>query len=184
MAKTFGPSALATPANAVTAARVAATPVLLGMIGRHGPAWRVLAFWTALAGSDTVDGVLARRHGTTRSGAYLDPLADKLLVLGAMWALVARRRFPPAPVAVMTAREVAMSAYRTSMARRGVSIPARPSGKRKTMVQSLAVGTALLPPARRVPWLADVLLWAATALTVTSGVQYWRDGREASARAM
>ena len=53
---------------------------------------RRCAMWTALCSTDGIDGWLARRHGTTRSGAFLDPLADKVLVLGAMFTLVARGR--------------------------------------------------------------------------------------------
>ena len=89
MATTFGPSALATPANAVTMARVGLTPMLLAGILASGASWPALALWIALASTDGVDGYLARRHGTTRSGAFLDPLADKLLVLGALACLVA-----------------------------------------------------------------------------------------------
>ena len=66
-----------------------------------------------LCASDGIDGFLARRHGTTRSGAFLDPLADKVLVLGAMFTLVGRGVFPIVPVAIIAAREVAISLYRT-----------------------------------------------------------------------
>ena len=66
----------------------------------------VFAVWTALCLTDGVDGYLARRHGTTRSGAFLDPLADKVLVLGAMWALVASNRFAVVPVILITVREL------------------------------------------------------------------------------
>ena len=181
MTSSFGPTALATPANAVTMARVAGTPVLLVWILGSGASWPAALAWTVLASSDGLDGWIARRHGATRSGAFLDPLADKFLVLGAMWALVARGRFWWVPVAAITLREVAMSVYRVLVGRRGVSIPARRSAKLKTLVQALAVGIALVPPVdETVPGLATVLLWVAAALTVTSGVQYWIDGRKAA----
>jgi CDP-diacylglycerol--glycerol-3-phosphate 3-phosphatidyltransferase len=177
----FGPSALATPANAVTAARVLITPVLLVLILGVGPSWPALVLWVVLAGTDGVDGYIARRQGTTRSGAFLDPLADKLLVLGALWALVAEGGLWWLPVAVITAREVAMSGYRGWVGRRGTSIPARGTAKVKTVVQALAVGVALCPPiARDAAWLVSTVLSAAVVLTLVSGYQYLRDGQAAA----
>jgi CDP-diacylglycerol--glycerol-3-phosphate 3-phosphatidyltransferase len=180
----FGPSALATPANAVTGVRVLVTPLLLVLIVGVGASWAALALWVLLASTDGVDGYLARRQGTTRSGAFLDPLADKFLVLGALWALVAEGALWWAPVAIISAREVAMSGYRGIVARRGVSIPARGTAKVKTIVQALAVGIALCPPlADGVPWLVSTALWAAVVLTLASGYQYLRDGRRVAAAA-
>ncbi len=178
--RAFGPSALATPANGVTVARAAFTPVLLFVIIGSGASYPALALWIVLAGSDGVDGYLARRHGTTRSGAFLDPLADKLLVLGAMVALAARGVFGWLPVGLIAGRELAMSGYRSWVGRRGVSIPARRSAKAKTVVQAVAVGSALAPlTARRAPSVARGVLWASVALTLFSGVQYLRDGTRA-----
>ena len=77
----YGPSAIATPANYVTMIRILVSPLLFAMISHNPSGWIVWALWTALALTDGVDGWIARRHGTTRSGAFLDPLADKVLVL-------------------------------------------------------------------------------------------------------
>ncbi|HET7489046.1 MAG TPA: CDP-diacylglycerol--glycerol-3-phosphate 3-phosphatidyltransferase [Acidimicrobiales bacterium] len=174
----FGPSALATPANAVTAARMLVTPFLLVMILSDGPSWSALALWIVLSSTDWVDGWLARRQGSTRSGAFLDPLADKLLVLGAMYALVAQGIFWWLPVTLIAVREVAISVYRTWVGRRGVTIPARWWAKVKTVVQQVAVAFALLPvttdSARNV---AVVLLWAAVVLALVTGAQYLLDAR-------
>lgn len=181
MATSFGPSAIITPANAVTMGRVLVTPILLASILGNGASWPALALWVVLASTDGVDGYVARRHGTTRSGAFLDPLADKFLVLGAMAALVVNGTFWVVPVAVIAVREVAMSAYRGWIGRRGVSLPARGSAKVKTAVQDVAVGLALFPPlADRSPGVADAVLWLAVVLTVATGVQYLRDGRRTS----
>ncbi|HEV2069216.1 MAG TPA: CDP-alcohol phosphatidyltransferase family protein [Acidimicrobiales bacterium] len=178
--RAFGPSALVTPANGVTMARVAITPVLLAAVAGSGASYLVLALWIALASSDGLDGYLARRHGTTRSGAFLDPLADKLLVLGAMVALAGRGVFAWFPVSLIAFREVAMSIYRSWVGRRGVSIPARRSAKAKTVVQEVSVGLALFPPvARRAPGLARIALWVAVVLTLSTGVQYLLDGAAA-----
>lgn len=184
MTTSFGPSALATPANAVTLARVAFTPLLLAVIVSSGPSLAVLGAWILLSATDGVDGYLARRHGTTRSGAFLDPLADKLLVLGAMFALVARGLFWWLPVVIIAVREVAMSGYRSWVGRQGVSVPARSSAKVKTVVQGVAVGLALLPVvADHHLWIARAVLWVAVALTVVSGLQYLLDGARARAGA-
>ena len=175
---TYGPSALLTPANAITLARLAIVPVLLASIVETGDSWSTLALWILLASSDGIDGWLARKQGTTRSGAFLDPLADKVLVLGAMFVLVIEGFFWWLPVALIALREIAMSLYRSYMARRGVSIPARRSAKVKTVFQEVAVGFALLPPAaEHADWIADVVLWAAVVLTLVTGVQYLQDGR-------
>jgi len=175
---TFGPSALATPANAVTLARVVVLPILIALILGTGTAWPALALWVVLAGSDCIDGWLARRHGATRSGAFLDPLADKILVLGAMVALVAKGVLWWLPVVVIAVREVALSAYRSYVGRRGVSVPAHFQAKVKTWLQAIAVGLAIAPV--RGGSYRDFrvgVLWVAVALTVVTGVQYLWDGR-------
>ncbi len=176
----FGPTALATPANYVTIARLLVSPLLLVAITDSGPSWWVFVVWTVLCLTDGFDGYLARRHGTTRSGAFLDPLADKVLVLGALFALVAIERFWIVPALVIATREVAISMYRSYWARRGLSIPARRSAKLKTLIQQLAVGFALVPAAWNPSWVADWLLWAAVVLTVGTGLHYLYDGSRAA----
>ena len=101
---TFGPSALNTPANAITVARLLATPVLVVMIVVHGPGWAPFGVALAIGLTDGVDGWLARRQGTTRSGAFLDPLADKAAVVGALCAVAAKGEVSWLPVADHRAR--------------------------------------------------------------------------------
>jgi CDP-diacylglycerol---glycerol-3-phosphate 3-phosphatidyltransferase len=177
--RSFGPSALLTPANALTMARVVATPFILLMVLAEGPEWPAFVLWVLVAATDVADGVVARRQGATRSGAFLDPLADKVLVLGVMFALVVNDRLWWLPVALITVRELAVSAYRSWVGRRGISVPARPLAKVKTVVQDVAVGVALLPTTGRA-WqnLVAVLLWTAVGLTVVTGAQYLLDGRK------
>lgn len=177
--RTFGPSALATPANALTLARLLAAPVFVAMILAWGANWWTAAVGVVVAGSDGLDGWVARRQGTTRSGAFLDPLADKVVVLGAFFALAAAGHLPWAPVLLIAVREVGMSAYRSWMGRRGVSIPARTSAKVKTWVQDLAVATCIVPPLAGDHALQLGAVWFAAALTVFTGGQYFVDGRRA-----
>jgi len=174
----FGPSAVATPANALSMVRVLAAPAYGVLVGRTGPdSWLLWSLWVVLAFSDRLDGTLARRHGTTRSGAFLDPLADKLLVLSALSALAAVGDVSWWPVGLIAARELAMSVFRTYAGRRGISIPARPLAKVKTLLQDLAVAFAVLPLTAGVPDLARALLWVAVAFTLVTGGQYLADGR-------
>lgn len=182
-ANRFGASALATPANAVTITRMILALPLLAFIATDGASYWALAAWIILAGSDGLDGHLARKHGTTRSGAFLDPLADKVLVLGAAWALVAHGTFWWLPVVLITARELGISVLRSFYGRQGIAIPARYAAKVKTVVQEVAIGFALLPiTADDATWVATTVLWVAVALTVWTGLSYVTDGQRALSR--
>ena len=173
MATGFGPSALATPANAITVIRLLATPFVFAALVAGAPSWWTLGLWIVVAVTDGVDGWLARRQGSTRSGAFLDPLSDKVLVLAAMAALVARNLFWWVPVAIIALREVVVSVWRSRAGRRGVSVPAREWAKAKTVVQEIAVGTALIPLAGAAG-ASTVVLWAAVVLTLLTGLDYFR----------
>lgn len=177
MTTQFGPSALATPANLLTVARLVLTMPLLVMILADGASWAAVGLWIVLCVTDGIDGHLARRHGTTRSGAFLDPLADKVLVLGAMVCLVSIGDLPWLPVAIIAVRELGIQALRSFWGKRGLAIPATALAKAKTVVQEVAVGFALLPlTATDATWLVHAALWAAVALTVVSGLQYVQAG--------
>ena len=179
---TFGPSALLTPANAITAARLLVTPVVIVLIMLWGASWFTFVFGGLLALSDGIDGWIARKMGTTRSGAFLDPLADKVVVLGAMFALVAKGIIWWLPVVIIAAREIAMSIYRSVAGRHGISIPARNSAKLKTLIQDVAIGMCLAPPLAGRWTLLNSAMWVAAFLTVFTGVQYYVDGRRTAAQ--
>jgi CDP-diacylglycerol--glycerol-3-phosphate 3-phosphatidyltransferase len=155
---TFGPSALLTPANGITVLRLLATPVMIVLIMLWGASWFTFVF---------------------------GPLADKVVVLGALVALVAKGIVWWLPVALIAVREVAMSVYRSVVGRRGVSIPARNSAKLKTLLQDLAIGLCLAPPLATHQAVLSTAIWVATAMTVFTGGQYFFDGRRAArARAL
>jgi CDP-diacylglycerol--glycerol-3-phosphate 3-phosphatidyltransferase len=176
---TYSPDAIKTWANAVTVARVLVAPILFVMITGDDGSWAALVVWFALCASDGVDGWLARRHGITRSGAFLDPLADKVLVLGAMFTLVRYDVFWIVPVLIIAGREIVISVYRTVAGRQGVSVPAKRLAKAKTLCQQLAVGIALCPPLAHTRWLYNTFLWVAVVLTVFTGAQYLVAARRA-----
>ena len=173
----FGPSALVTRANFVTLSRLALTVPLLAVISSEGTSWRAFIGWVILGSTDGLDGWLARRDGTTRSGAFLDPLADKFLAIGGLAALAAQDVFPALAVVLIAVREIGISAYRTAAGRRGISLPARTLGKIKTLSQIVAVGAALSPLTDSRPGFALSILWFAVALTLVSGLDIVRHGR-------
>jgi CDP-diacylglycerol--glycerol-3-phosphate 3-phosphatidyltransferase len=179
----FDSSRVMTPANVLTIARIVLSPALFTLIlladDRRGASWAAFVLGFVIALTDTFDGKLARRWGTTRSGAFLDPLADKIVVLGVMFSLVVVDRYHWVPVAIVTIREVAISVWRSRWARRGIAIPARQSAKHKTLVQGTALLVAVLPPLEHHALPIDVLLWIAVAFTVVTGLQYALDGQRA-----
>ena len=177
---TFGPSALATPANAVTVARLLATPILIAMVALRGPGYAQSAVAVAIGCTDGVDGWIARRQGATRSGAFLDPLADKVIVVGLFMAIAARGELSWIPVGLIAARELFMSIYRIVVGRRGISIPARVSAKAKTFVQGIAILLCLLPSVSPHHTVLTIGVWVAVAFTLVTGAQYMADGRRAA----
>ena len=185
--RTYGETALLTPANLMTAFRLLVAPVFIYMIVFDRISW-----WTALVGflaaaSDYFDGIVARRHGTTRSGAFLDPLADKVIVLGSLYALIISRphgiKSFIVPALIITLREVWMSVYRSTAAKRGVSIPASKMAKWKTFIQDWAIAFCVLPVTAHHLWIALATIWVAAAMTVYTGWRYYVDGKKVFSRA-
>ena len=167
----FSETAIKTPANAVTFLRlVFSIPVLVWILDEGHSAWGTFTGWLMLWVTDWLDGWLARRDGTTRSGAFLDPLADKVLVLGGFIALAINGDFGWIAVGIVTAREVFISGFRIVEGRRGVSFPARWLGKWKVNIQFLAVALVLFPPTADNPGVHDVALWTAVAFSLASAV--------------
>lgn len=174
---TVPPDKLATWANAITVGRLLLSPLMFWAIPNHaGGSWISVGLWFVLCSSDGIDGYIARRHGTTSAGAFLDPLADKVLVLGAMFTLVSTGVFWVVPVIIIAAREVLISVYRVLVGGKGISVPATKLAKYKTVAQQFAVAFALFPPtALDATWLWNGLLWISVGLALISGAQYlWR----------
>ena len=176
----FGPSALLTPANLITIVRIALAPVAFAMILDDESSWPLLVLWFVITASDSLDGYLARKQGVTRSGAFLDPLADKVLALGGLWAMVLTGRFWWLPVVLISVREALISAFRSYWSRRGLAVPASKVAKAKTFLQFGAVGWVVLPPTTEVRWLADSFLWLAVAVAWISAAQYLAAGSRAT----
>lgn len=179
-ARVFPIAGLASPANVVTFSRIVGSPVLYWLIldseSSRGTSWAAFTLGLVFAVSDLFDGRIARATGITKSGAFLDPLADKVVVLGAAISLVVIGRIHWLPVSVLVIRELWISAIRVLSARQGISVPARPLAKWKTFFQGTALLLAVAPPLEDVEWVVDIALWLAVLITVWTGWQYVRDG--------
>ncbi len=178
--------------NLLTLSRIVMIPVFV-IIYYLPFKWSPLLAATifALAGvTDWIDGYLARKWGQmTKLGAFLDPVADKLMVAVALVVLVEIHGNPllTIPAMVIIGREITISALREWMAELGkrASVAVSYIGKVKTTVQMIAI-TGLIANApdlgNWVVWLAYLLLYAATVLTLWSMLLYlkaaWPDLRE------
>jgi CDP-diacylglycerol--glycerol-3-phosphate 3-phosphatidyltransferase len=174
--KRFGQGALATPANFVTLARIAVAIPTLMLIRRDGSSWTTITLWVLITATDSLDGWLARRDGATRSGAFLDPVADKLIVIGGLAVLADTGVYPWWPMIVIAVREFGISLYRSIAGRRGVVIPAQRLGKYKAFTQYCSVGFVLLPVTADWVGFQQSVLAIALVLTVVSGLQILRRG--------
>jgi CDP-diacylglycerol--glycerol-3-phosphate 3-phosphatidyltransferase len=172
------------PANLLTITRLVFAPLLFWLVldaeETRGASWAAFGLGIALASTDFFDGRVARRANVvSRSGAFLDPLADKVVILGSAFCLVAVERYWWVPVTLMAVRELGITAWRARWAREGLSLPARRSAKYKTTVQGVALAAAVLPTLETADGLVTALLWVAVAWTLVTGVQYIVDGQKA-----
>lgn len=176
---------LANPANLITAARIVASPIAFYLIlineDRGGASWIGFYLGWIFAATDLLDGWLARKYDLiSRSGAFLDPLADKIVVLGAMFCFVAVDRYGWIPVALITIREAVITAFRSYWVKRNRAVPARKLGKWKSIFQGIALQAALFPPFVDAEFVVQALLWFAVAFTLYSGLRYLLDGAAAT----
>ncbi len=175
----IGSSRAAIAANVLTISRFFLAPVLALLILDHNPSWLTFTLGWAMGATDFFDGKLARNAAPTKFGAFFDPLADKLVVLLAGFALVEIDRFPLWPMVIILVREVGIQGYRSYWSRQGLAIPARKSAKYKVFIQGIAIAAAMLPLLDDALWVADALLYLAVVFTVVTAVQYLMDGRGA-----
>jgi CDP-diacylglycerol--glycerol-3-phosphate 3-phosphatidyltransferase len=152
------------------------TPVpYLADMGEGRLSWGdVLAGGTFIVAAitDSLDGYIARRRKlVTTLGKFIDPLADKVLVIAAMVALVELQRIPAWIVVVIITREFVVTGLRLVASAEGVVISASRGGKIKTVFQVVALSLLIL----KLPG-GMILMWVAMFLTVWSGMEYLAGG--------
>jgi cardiolipin synthase len=187
--------------NALTILRILLVPVFVVAFVIPGDVARLVAFAVfVIAGvSDWLDGFAARKlKAGSDFGRMLDPIADKVLVAVALMMLVAEGTFTQVkpngmlsllklvPALIILSREILVSGLREFLAGTRVSVPVTTVAKFKTAVQMIAIGAMILTPIveKHAPELpattylatAYALLWIAAALTVYTGVVYFRNG--------
>jgi cardiolipin synthase len=190
--------------NALTIMRIVLVPIFVVAFVVPGDAARLVAFAVfALAGiSDWLDGFAARKlKAGSDFGRMLDPIADKVLVAVALMMLVAEGTFRKdipgtgesvfsllrlVPALIILSREILVSGLREFLAGTRVSVPVTNVAKFKTAVQMLAIGAMILTPlaseyapdlpGKTYTGIAYILLWVAAALTVYTGVIYFKNG--------
>ena len=185
--------------NKLTLLRVILVPAFVLLFYLEFPAHYLVAtlVFVAAAITDAVDGHLARKnHQITDFGKFLDPLADKVLVVAALACFLQQQKLNIAAFLLIVTREFMVSALRLVVAGKGTVVPAGFAGKLKTAFTMIALITAMVYWSFRLDFNAfglnipaavysgaeiflAVLFWIATVLTVWSGaeyrVHYWKD---------
>jgi len=168
----------------LTWARIVAIPLIVGVFylgDIREPTRNVIAttLFIVVAITDWADGYLARRLNMTSSfGAFLDPVADKILVCAALVILLQEKRLDAFAALVIIGREIAISALREWMAQIGAarSVAVHMLGKLKTTVQMIAIPFLLFDGVLfgviDTRWWGTVLIWIAAVLTIWSMVYY------------
>jgi len=175
----------------LTWARIAMIPLVIGLfylpeawLSAHAKNVSACVIFVLAALTDALDGYLARRFNmTTPMGAFLDPVADKLMVSAALVALLALGRIDMLVALVIIGREITVSALREWMAQVGASgkVKVNALGKIKTIAQMVAIPTLLywdpLFGWIDVALVGTVLIYVAAVLTVYSMLVYLKAAR-------
>ena len=171
-----------TLATKITLIRVALIPVLMVFLYLSGGQsglwmWISLGIFIVASLTDFVDGHIARKYKqVTDFGKFLDPLADKLLVIAAMVMFCQWDVFPGWALMVVLTREFAVQGLRLVAVGKGNVIAAGWSGKVKTA--STMVGLCVLMAFPTIPWVATTVMVVIVATTLYSGVEYFIQNRK------
>jgi CDP-diacylglycerol---glycerol-3-phosphate 3-phosphatidyltransferase len=173
--------------NTLTILRIFFVPLLVAALVQEDVAlrlgnvlftkeWLALAIFLAAAGTDLLDGYLARRwKQVTTIGTLLDPIADKLLISAALISLVQVRALPGWMAILIIGREFAVSGLRSIAAVEGYTIKANDLGKTKMFFQVVAIACMLVSIRHSALLLpATILMWVVVFFAILSAVSYFR----------
>lgn len=167
-----------TTANKLTILRIILVPVFLGVLYAGFPGsniWALIIFIVASL-TDLLDGYIARHYNQiTNFGKFMDPLADKILVMSAMCWFVEAHQMPGWALAIVLLREFAVSGMRLVAVEQGKVIAAAWSGKVKTASTMVCLCLMML----NIPaWLNTACVVVIVATTVYSGIEYFIKNKE------
>ena len=165
-------------ANKLTMLRVALIPVYLIVLywGFSGATYVALAIFIIASLTDFVDGYIARHYDqTTDFGKFMDPLADKVLVLASMLWFCQVGRLPAWALVIVVAREFAVSGLRLVAVDNGRVIAAAWSGKVKTFSTMVCLCIMHLPVPPVVDWICVAVI---VVTTLYSGVEYFAKNKD------
>src|SRR5436309_12010390 len=172
--------------NSLTITRIFLVPLLVVVLLTEFEGRRILgvpkeivgaAIFAIAAITDWLDGYVARRRKqVTPFGQFVDPLADKLLILAALLSLVQMELAPAWMVAIIIGREFAVTALRSLAYARGVVVPASPLGKIKMVGQVVAILALILGRDHLSAFVAlgDAALWVVMVAALVSAADYFR----------
>lgn len=167
---------LKTTANKITLARIIMVPIFL-VLAYGGNMFGALAVYIIACISDAADGYIARRYNQISNfGKFMDPLADKMLVLSAMCFFIDNGQMPGWAVAIVIFREFAVSGLRLLAVEQGRVIAAAWSGKIKTACTMAGLAVMLVYGQHNLVNIISTVLILAT--TVFSGIQYFIVNRD------
>ena len=161
-------------ALSLTLLRILFVPVVILLMYLHVPGFVPAAVFALLALTDWLDGYIARRYGQgTELGKFLDPLADKILVLSVLVVLAVQLRVEVFSVVVLIVREFSVMGLRCAVLEKGGAVVAASRlAKWKTAAQMVALFLLLAN------WpLAKELYYVSFVLAIVSGIEYFRDNR-------
>jgi CDP-diacylglycerol--glycerol-3-phosphate 3-phosphatidyltransferase len=176
-----------TTPNVLTLSRIAAVPLIVCLLLYPGPLTSAVAAAVFFVASitDFLDGYIARNYGSgTTLGKFLDPIADKLIVMSALIMLTGIARTPRVPawmVAIIVGREIMVTGLRAIAAAEGEIIAADELGKYKMALQCIALQGLLI---HYTWWHIDffaagmLVLWLSMVISIWSGIDYFIQARE------
>ncbi len=161
----------------ITVSRLLGLPFLFYLLSNPTPShrWISMVIFLVSAGTDWLDGYLARRlNQVTELGKFLDPLVDKLLVLAPLLSLIELENIPPWGVFLIIGRELAIAGWRVNpnVTRNPQIQGANWWGKLKTVSQIIAIALLIAPLPPQWNTLCVIAFWGAVILTLISGVSY------------
>jgi len=161
--------------NSLTLFRIFLVPFLVVVLLTKFSDWVGLAIFLVAAITDYLDGFFARRmNKTTRLGALLDPIADKLLMSAAFISLVELGIARAWMVVIIIGREFAVSGLRSIAAQNGVTIAASPLGKTKTFAQVVAISLLIVAyELGEFRFTSELALWLVMLFALVSGIDYF-----------